>query len=78
LIVVVAPFVVATFASAQAPGDEAAIVERVQSFDRAFVAKDRDKLVLLKVNDAWKIRHSHTSARRRPASAVPGHPDAPN
>ena len=34
-----------------------------------------ETLVLVKVGDAWKIRHSRTSTRRRPA-AGPGHPDA--
>ena len=150
LMVVVASLVAATSASAQAPGDEAAIVSWLQSFDRAFVAKDLDKLasfyhpdvtifegggvnngwadyrdhhlgpelksfenlqfehrnvavhlldggrvayvtseyalkarangrdvdsggletsVLVKDGAAWKIRHAHTSARRRPATA---------
>lgn len=36
-----------------------------------------ETLVLVKVGDAWKIRHSHTSARRRPAGG-PAHPDARN
>src|SRR6266508_2647747 len=44
LIVIAASFVVATSASAQAPSDEAAIVTWLQSFDRALVAKDLDKL----------------------------------
>ena len=149
LIAVVTSLVAASFASAQGATEERAIASRLQSFDRAFVAKDLDKLatfyhpdvtifegggvntgwadyrdhhigpelngfenlqfehrniaahvldggrvayvtseytlkarvngrdidsagletlVLVKVGDAWKIRHSHTSARRRPAS----------
>jgi ketosteroid isomerase-like protein len=150
VVVVVASLVAATSASAQTPGDEAAIVSWLQSFDRAFVEKDLGKLasfyhqavtifegggvnngwadyrdhhlgpelksfenlqfehrnvvvhlleggrvayvtseyalkaraggrdvdgggletlVLVKDAVAWKIRHSHTSARRRPATA---------
>jgi hypothetical protein len=30
-----------------------------------------ETLVLVKAGDTWKIRHSHTSARRRPAPPAP-------
>ena len=35
--------------------------------DREVDSGGLETLVLVKVGDAWKIRHSHTSARRRPA-----------
>ena len=156
LIAVVASLVAASSAAAQASSGEDAVTAWMQSFDRAFVAKDLDKLasfyhpdvtifegggvnngwadyrdhhigpelkgfenlqfehrnvavhmldggrvayvtseyalkarvsdrdvdsagletlVLMKVGNAWKIRHSHTSVRRRPAGG-PGHPGA--
>ena len=69
--------------SAQSPRDDAGIVAWLQSFDRAFVAKDLDRLASFYhpdvtifegggVNNGWvdyrdhHIRHSHSSARRRP------------
>ena len=156
LIAVVASLVAASVASAQGPNDAGVVAVWLESFDRAFVAKDLDTLesfyhpdvtmfeggsintgwidyrdhhigpelegfenlqfdhrniavhvldggrvayvtseyalkarvngrdvdsggletlVLVKVGDAWKIRHSHTSTRRRPAGG-PDHPDA--
>jgi ketosteroid isomerase-like protein len=40
--------------------------------DRAIEAEGLETLVLVKGSDgAWKIRHSHTSSRRKPASSKP-------
>jgi len=46
--------------------------------DRDIDATGLETLIVVKVADgAWKIRHSHTSSRRRVPSAAPAAPGAP-
>jgi ketosteroid isomerase-like protein len=56
-------------------GGAAAYVTSEYALKARVAGKDVDSgglesLVLIKVGGAWKIRHSHTSARRRPAPAA--------